>query len=238
MTDTDGNYSFENIPAGLYQISEQNNGNFASRNNIFRPGMWLIKVPENKPEFIFDMKPVETAEFIRTSNVNEINGTTVGAYAWLLQDGTDKAIQLPFFRSIICLHDIKPKNGILYIYSAGSQNKTLFYSRVNWDSKTDINNSSVNSESKLPIVSFIAPLIENITYPDMATISGTGPWSDIQYNQSFQWHLYSGLNIAVAQLGSLPSGDWIIKVTASTGKVIENKITVGKYDMSIKIYAQ
>jgi hypothetical protein len=147
---------------------------------------------------------------------------------------------LPFTRSLTCLHDIKPKNGILYIYSAsGSSGRSSFFSRVNWDIKLDINNyNSTMPDTKLPLTSFIAPLIENVAYPSMATISGTGPWEEVKYSQTIQWHFYAGLNCAIAQLGNLPPGDWIVKMTSATGKVIEKKITVGKDDQSVKVDIQ
>ncbi|MEI6519490.1 MAG: carboxypeptidase-like regulatory domain-containing protein [bacterium] len=240
-TDADGNYSFENIPAGTYQINDSSNMYYGNRGTA-KPGMWLVKVPEDKAEILFDLKLIETPVFIRPYNINEnsYNGITVGAYAWLLQDGTDKAIQLPFSRSITCIHDFKPKNGILYIYSASSNSgRSGFYSRVNWDTKIDINNyNATMPETKLPLTSLIAPLIENVAYPTTATVNGTGPWEEVKYTQIIQWQFYAGLNCAIAQCGSLPPGDWIVKMTTASGKVIEKKITVGKDDQSVKIDVQ
>jgi hypothetical protein len=239
-TDAEGNFSFENIPAGTYQLSD--NGSVISYRGMgtSKSGMWLIKVPEDKPEFIFDMKPIDSPSYIRPANVNEnSSGNTVGAYAWLWQDGTDKAIQIPFSRSVSCIHDTKPKNGILLIYSAiGSLDKMPFYSRVNWDAKFDANNIVYSTNQKLPVISFISPLTENTTYPTTVTITGTGPWEDVKYNQVIQWQFYSGLNSAISRFGSMAPGDWIIKMTTTAGKVIEKKITVGSSDMSVKIDVQ
>jgi hypothetical protein len=238
-TDAEGNFSFENIPAGTYQLTD--NGSVISYRGMgtSKPCMWLIKVPEDKPEFIFDMKPIDSPLYIRPANFNNNSGNTVGTYAWLWQDGTDKAIQIPFSRSVSCIHDNKPKNGILLIYSAvGSLDKIPFYSRVNWDAKLDANNIMYSTNQKLPIISFISPLIENTTYPTTVTITGTGPWEDVKYNQVIQWQFYSGLNSAISRFGSMAPGDWIIKITTTAGKVIEKKITVGSSDMSVRIDVQ
>jgi hypothetical protein len=216
--DINGNFVLENMPPGKYYCK--------SKEYFGRSYDWIINVPDSK-DYVFDGKMPGNVVTMYTSGVKNKR------ISWWLEDGTDKPVEFTTNGNTISSNEIIPVNGYLYTISMDdSGNTNGFYEYVSCKNKPG--NITLNN-TKTAVLTFTAPLNDNTVYPDIATITGTGPWQDVVMNMPLKWSFFSGLDCAIAQINYLAPGKWILKLDNGTGKIIEKTIEMGSIDQAIEM---